>query len=86
MVSEFCQKLTYLLVYQIDTESVVQDYIRVISLALALVYGTAQLKLDTCFVLLVSAYRFYSSHLSMLACYLHVAVVELQILLLCNRI
>ena len=38
-------------------------------------YGTAQLKLDTCFRLLAIVHRFYSSHSSKFACYLCVALV-----------
>ena len=38
-------------------------------------YGTAQLKLETHFWLLVSVYRFYSSPSSMIACYLHVTLL-----------
>ena len=48
--------------------------------------GTAQLTLDTCFGLLTSVHRLYLSHLSMLACYLHVTLVILWIWLTSDRI
>ena len=41
----------------------------------ASVYSTTQLKLDTSFTLFAIAHRFYSSHSSILVCYLHVALV-----------
>ena len=40
-------------------------------------YSIAQHKLDTHFGLPASVHRFYSNHLSKLACYLHVSLVAL---------
>ena len=42
-------------------------------------YGTSQLKLDTCFGLLVIVHRFYLSHSSMFTCCLRVTLVVSQI-------